>query len=158
VKETSETVHSIPKETCQKMTWFDEPYKTACFWGVKEKSKGGNVSELRWCKFVEYFHVFPPSYLRRRMGPAVPKETSKRWTGRKFLGKYSFKPTKTHVIKKFAPIPVVKQKHLAGNTVVNSYLKIRNNSDGNFTPKITFFRRWKKFQEIGIVRKSQGTT
>jgi len=25
------------------------------------------------CKFVEYFHVFPTSYLRRRKGPAVPE-------------------------------------------------------------------------------------
>jgi len=42
-KETSETVNSTPKETCQKVTRFDEPYKTACFWGVNETSKDGHV-------------------------------------------------------------------------------------------------------------------
>ena len=41
VKETCKTVHSIPKETCQKVTRFDEPYKTACFWVVNETSKDG---------------------------------------------------------------------------------------------------------------------
>ena len=65
------------------MTWFDEPYKTACFWGVKEKSKGGNVSELRWCKFVEYFHVFPMSCLRRHKGPAVPERDLQKMDGEK---------------------------------------------------------------------------
>ena len=29
--------------------------------------------DLGLCKFVEYFHVFPTSYLRRRKGPAVPE-------------------------------------------------------------------------------------
>jgi len=43
VKETCETVHGIPKETCQKVTRFDEPYKTACFWGVKETWKEEKV-------------------------------------------------------------------------------------------------------------------
>jgi len=43
VKETCETVHSIPKETCHKVTQFDKPYKTACFWGVNETSKDGHV-------------------------------------------------------------------------------------------------------------------
>ena len=59
VKETCETVHSIPKETCRKVTRFDEPYKTACFLGVNETSKDGPVYDLGLCKFVEYFHVFP---------------------------------------------------------------------------------------------------
>jgi len=62
VKETCETVHSISKVTCQKVTWFDEPYKTACFWGVNKTSKDWNVYDLGLCKFVEYFHVFPTSY------------------------------------------------------------------------------------------------
>jgi len=43
VKETCETVHGIPKETCQKVTRFDEPYRTAFFGGVKETSKDGKV-------------------------------------------------------------------------------------------------------------------
>jgi len=34
---------------------------------------------------VENFHVFPTIYLQRRKGPAVPKETCKRRTGRKSL-------------------------------------------------------------------------
>jgi len=59
VKETCETVHSIPKETCQKAIWFDKPYKTACFWGINETSK--DVYDLGLYKFVEYFHVFPTS-------------------------------------------------------------------------------------------------
>jgi len=46
VKETCETVHSIPKETCQKVTRFDEPYKTTCFWWVNETSKDGHVCDL----------------------------------------------------------------------------------------------------------------
>ena len=53
VKATCETVRSIPKETCQKVTRFDEPYETACFWGVNETSKDGHVYELWLCKFVE---------------------------------------------------------------------------------------------------------
>ena len=61
VKETCETVHSIPKETCQKVTPFDEPYKTAYFWGVNETSKEWHVYDLWLCKFVEYVHVFPTS-------------------------------------------------------------------------------------------------
>ena len=36
VKEACETVHSTPKETCQHATQFDRPFKTACFWWVKE--------------------------------------------------------------------------------------------------------------------------
>jgi len=83
VKETCETVHSIPKETCQKVTRFDEPYKTACFWGVSETSKDGHVYDLGLCKFVEYFHVFPTSYLRRRKGPAVPERDLQNMDGEK---------------------------------------------------------------------------
>jgi len=73
VKETCETVHSIPKETCQNATKFDLPYKTACFCGIKETSKDAQVCDPGMCKFVEYFHVFPTSCLRRRKGPAVPE-------------------------------------------------------------------------------------
>jgi len=69
VKETCETVHKIAKNACQKVTWFDEPSKTACFWGVKETSKEGNVSDLGLCNCEVYFHVF--HYLPRK-GPAVP--------------------------------------------------------------------------------------
>jgi len=86
IPQTYKTFHNIPKETYQKVTRFDEPYKTGCLWGVKKKSKEGNESDLVLCKFVEYFHVFPTSYLRHRKGPAVPKETCKRWMGRKSLG------------------------------------------------------------------------
>jgi len=30
VKETCETVHSIPKETCDKVTWFKQHKQVAC--------------------------------------------------------------------------------------------------------------------------------
>jgi len=83
VKQTCETVHSIPKETCQKVTQFDEPYKTAWFWGVNETSKDGHGSDLGLCKFVEYFHVFPTIYLRRRKGPAVPERDLQNMDGEK---------------------------------------------------------------------------
>jgi len=68
VKETCETVHSIPKETCQKVTRFDEPYKTACFWGVNEISKDGHVYDLGLCKFVEYFQRPTQDACHRREG------------------------------------------------------------------------------------------
>ena len=42
-----------------------------------------------------------------------------------------------------APFAVVKQYHIAGNTVVNSCLKIRNNDDRDFAPKMTFVRTLK---------------
>jgi len=54
-------------------------------WEAKETSKDGQVCDLGLRKFVEYFHVFPTSYLRRCKGPAVRKETCKRWKGRKML-------------------------------------------------------------------------
>jgi len=117
VKEIYETVHSIPKETCQKMTQFDEPYKTACFWGVNETSKDGNLYDLGLCKFVvENFHVLSTSYLRCRKGPQCPKETCKIWTGRKSIGDTFFQTTMTHMINFLASFPVVKQKHVEGNT------------------------------------------
>jgi len=46
VKETCESVHSIPKKTCQKLTLLDEPYKTECFWGVNDTSKDVLVYDL----------------------------------------------------------------------------------------------------------------
>jgi len=42
--------------------------------GVNETSKDGHVYDLGLCKFVEYFHVFPTSQLRRHKGPAVPEK------------------------------------------------------------------------------------
>ena len=82
-KETSETVNSIPKETCQKVTRFDEPYRTACFWGVNETSKDGHVYDLGLCKFVEYFHVFPTNESRLRKEPAVPERDLQNMDGEK---------------------------------------------------------------------------
>jgi len=75
IKDVSElnTPASIPKENCQNVTHFDQSYKTVCFGGVKNKSKNQYVREPGLCKFVEYFHVFPTSYLRYRKGPAVPE-------------------------------------------------------------------------------------
>jgi len=60
------------------------------FLGGQGDMKRRESDELRWCKFVEYLHVFPTGYLRRRKGPAVPKETCKRWVGRKSLGDIFF--------------------------------------------------------------------
>jgi len=102
VKETYETVHNLLKETCQKWTQFDEPYKTTFFWGVEETSKEAKVGDLGLCKFVEYFHVFPTSYLRRWKGPTVPKETSKTWTWRKSLGNTFFQ---TNHDARYQPFP-----------------------------------------------------
>jgi len=31
------------------------------------------VGDVGLCNFVEYLHVFPTGYLRRRKGPAVPE-------------------------------------------------------------------------------------
>jgi hypothetical protein len=93
VKETCETVHSIPKETYQKVTRFDEPNKTACFWGVNETSKDGHVYDPGLCKFVEYFHIFPTSFLRRRKGPAVPERDLQNMDGQNRLAtRNSLKP------------------------------------------------------------------
>ena len=56
-----------------------------------------------------------------------------------------------------APFAVVKQYHIAGNTVVKSCLKIRNNDDRDFSPKMTFIRTLKIFREFGMCSKSLGT-
>ena len=56
-----------------------------------------------------------------------------------------------------APFAVVKQYHIAGNTVINSCLKIRNNEDRDFPPKMTFIRTLKIFREFGLCSKSLGT-
>jgi len=93
VKETCETVNSIAKEICQKVTRFDEPYKTACFWGVNETSKDGQGL----CKFVDYFHVFPTSYLRHWKGPAVPERDLQIMDRRKSIDNTFFQTTMTHV-------------------------------------------------------------
>jgi len=84
VKEACETVHSTIKETCQHATQFDRlgPCKTACFWWVKEIPKDAQECDLRLCKFVGYFHVFPSSYVRRRkIGQANSREKalSRKW-------------------------------------------------------------------------------
>jgi len=117
VKETCKTVHSIPKETCQKVRRFDEPYKTACFWRVNETSKDGHVHDLGLLRtFVEYFHVFPTSYLRRWKGPAVPERDLQNMDGEKIDRRPFFQTAMTHMINFFASFPVVKQEHVEGNT------------------------------------------
>jgi len=68
-------------------------------WGVNETSKDGHVYDLGLCKFVEYFHVFPTSYLRRRKGLAVPERDLQNMDG-----------------EKIASFPVVKQENVEGNT------------------------------------------
>ena len=60
---------------------------------------------------------------------------------------------------------VVKHYHIAGNTVVKSCLKIRNNDDRDFSPKHSSsssslrlsFERWKSVREFGLCSKSLGT-
>ena len=87
---------SLFQSTCQKVTQFDEPYKTACFWGVNETSKDGHVYDLGLCKFVENFHVFSTTYLRRRNGPAVPERDLQNMDGEKIDWRF-FQTTMTHV-------------------------------------------------------------
>jgi len=48
------------------------------------------------------------------------------------------------------PLAVVKQYHIAENTVVNSYLEIQNNDDRDFAQKMTFTRKLKIFREFGM--------
>ena len=98
VKETCETVHSIPKETCQHTTQFDRPCKTACCWGIKghHKMRKSVIQECdpELCKFVGYFHVLLPVTCDVARGLQCPKETCKRCTEHRFT---SFNPTRTHV-------------------------------------------------------------
>ena len=72
----------------------------------------------------------------------------------------SFKHPRTHVIKFSAPFPVVTQKHVSGNTLVNSYPKIRNKDDKIFTStlKMTFFHTLEFFFESGMCSKSLVTS
>jgi len=98
------------------VTRFDEPYKTACFWGVNETSKDGHVYDLGSCKFVEYFHVFPTNYLRRRKGPAVPERNLQNMDGEKFDWRHILSNHDDARDQLFASFPVVKQEHVEGNT------------------------------------------
>ena len=59
------------------------PTKLHVFGGVNKTSEDGHVHDLGLCKFVEYFHVFPTSYLRRRKGPAVPERDLQNMDGQK---------------------------------------------------------------------------
>jgi len=56
-----------------------------------------------------------------------------------------------HVMNFSAPCPVVKQKHDAGNTVFNTYLKIRSNDDRILLQKWLSFERLKYFENLGCV-------
>jgi len=58
------------------------------------------------------------------------------------------------IFRTFQSFPVVKQKHVSGNTLVNTYSKIRNKDDKNFTPKMTFFQKLEIFFESGMCSKS----
>ena len=87
------------------MTRFDEPYKTARFCGVNETSKDGHGYDLGLCKFVEYLHVFPTSYLRRRKGPKVPERDLQNMDGEKIDWCTFFQTTITHVINFSASFP-----------------------------------------------------
>jgi len=143
VKEACETVHSIPKETCQKVTRFDEPYKIACFWGVNETSQDRHVHDLMLCNFVENFHVFPTNYLRRRKGPAVPERDMQNWTGRKSIGDTFSQTTMTDVINLFPSFPVEKQEHVEGNSgcIGFPHLFIGFSPDSDFHRKSSLYIR-----------------
>ena len=52
-----------------------------------------------------------------------------------------------------APIAVVEEYHIAGNTVVISCLEIQNNDDRDFPPKITSIRTLKIFREFEMCSK-----
>jgi len=88
--------------------------------------------------------------LRYRKGPAVPERDTQKMDGRKIALWHALW---THVMNFSAPCPVVKQKHDAGNTVFNSYLKIRSNDDRDFIPKMTFLRTFEIFYELGMCGK-----
>ena len=66
-------MRNCPQDPKRDLSKGDEPYKTACYWGVNKTSKDGHVYDLGLCKFVEYFHVFPKDYFRRRKGSALPE-------------------------------------------------------------------------------------
>jgi len=114
-----------------------------------------------WSRVVQICGVLPcpsASYLRRRKGPAVPKRDLQKMHRTSFYIFQSHEDARgPHVIKFSAPFAVVKQYHVAGNTVVNSYLKIRNNDDRDFAPKMTFFRTLTIFREFGMSSNSLGT-
>ena len=102
VKETCETVHSIPKETCQKMTQFDEPYKSPGFWGCQQDIKRWTCV---WSRVVQICGVLPclsyDSLTTLQGACSVCKETCKIWIGRKSIGDTFFQTTMTHVINFF---------------------------------------------------------
>jgi len=52
------------------------------------------------------------------------------------------------------PCPLVKQKHDAGNTVFDSYLKIRSNDDRILLQKRLSFERLKYFENLGMCSKN----
>ena len=81
------------------------------------------------------------------------KRPAKDGPGENRLTTWSFKPPRTHVINFSALFPGVKQKHVAWNTVVTSYLKIRNNDDRDFKLKMTFVRTLEIFWEFGMCGK-----
>jgi len=98
------------------VTRFDEPYKTAYFWGVNETSKDMHVYDLGLCKFVEYFHVFPTIYLRRGKGPAVPERDLQNMDGEKIDWRHILSNHDDARDQNFPSFPVVKQEHIEGNT------------------------------------------
>ena len=115
-----------------------------------------------WSRVVQICGVLPcpsASYLRRRKGPAVPKRDLQKMHRTSFYIFQSHEDARgPHVIKFSAPFAVVKQYHVAGNTVVNSYLKIWNKDDGDFAPEMTFFRTLKIFRELGCIVNPFGRT
>ena len=84
VKETCETVHSMPMETSDKVTPFKQQKQVAC-------AQGGNKNMTRCASVqsrigqicVENFYVLSRRCSRRHKGPAVPERDLQKMDERK---------------------------------------------------------------------------
>jgi len=120
--------------------------RCACGW-----SRVVQISLVLSCLSYELLATLQGVYSAR-------KRPAKDERGENRLAPWSFKPPRMHKINFSAPFPVVKQKHVAGNKVANSYLKIWNNDDRDFTPKMTFFRTLEILWELGCLVNPLGRT
>jgi len=111
-----------------------------------------------WSRVVQICGVLPRLSYELLAAPqgacCARKRPAKDGPGENRITAWSFKHPRTQVIKFSAPFPLVKQKHVSGNTLVTSYPKIRNKDDKNFTPKMTFFQTLEIFFESWMCSKS----
>ena len=82
-KETWETVHSIQKETCDKVTRFKKQKQVPLFREKKRTWIDAHECDLGLGKLMEHFHFLSGKWLRRRKGPAVPERDLQKMDGRK---------------------------------------------------------------------------